>query len=351
MENLFLICLGFLFFFVDFVGKQFLCMLRRYFMNSITRESLENVVRYENYPDGPLKSCILASENRIRTKYGELIPQYNDFSESERQKKYRPSLVFFKSGVLKSAALEYQQPIKTPIGEFPAELLTFYPSGALRRIFPNNGKIDGFWSEKQEGAFCQTFDFNLSSVSFTAKIIAINFYEAGAVKSITLWPGETIEVTVKDKTYTVRNGIAFYESGAVKSIEPATMTLVTTPIGKILAFDKDAVGIHGDANSLEFSEEGDILALITTHSGVKVELPEHKEPVLLEPLQVDSIIEFGEKTILPLSIKFEQDQVIFTDLKVRSFSKKEAAFTPYLPKIPVGMSCTDCSTCKACKGE
>lgn len=318
-------------------------------MNTITRESLKNIVRFEDYPEGSLKSCILGSENRIQTKYGELIPQYNAFNESERQKKYHPSLTFFKNGAPRSVALENQQSIDTPIGEFPAELVTFYQSGSLRRIFPSNGKIDGFWSEKQEGEFCEAFAFDLDVVSFTAKIIGINFYEKGAVKSITLWPGETIEVTVKNKTYSVRNGIAFYENGNIKSIEPSQMTLVNTPIGKLLAFNKDAIGIHGDANSLEFSEKGDILGLITTHSGVKVELPDQKEPLLLEPLQVDSIIEFGEKTILPLSIKFDQDHVSFTDLKVRRFSKKEAAFTPYLPKIPQEMSCTDCSTCKACK--
>lgn len=319
-------------------------------MNKIAVPSLENVVRSETYSNNSMKLCYLGSETKIQTEYGELIPKFTSYEDGDRQKKDRPSITFFKNGEIKSIALERQLPIQTPLGEFPAELVTFYKDGSLKRIFPSNAKVDGFWSEQQEGEVCETFSFDLPNVSFTAKIISICFYESGALKSIALWPGEIIEVTMNEKLYKVRNGIAFYEDGKIKSIEPSTMTVVTTPIGKFLAFDKDAIGVHGDTNSLEFSPQGEVIALITTHSGVKVELKDQKDPIVLEPLAVDSIIEFGEKTILPLSIKFEGDHITFTDLAVRKFPMKDATFTPFIPNIPADLTCTDCATCKACKG-
>jgi hypothetical protein len=317
-------------------------------MNIVTCDLYDNVVSYETYPNNSLKSCILGSENMIQTKYGTLIPQYNGNSDGFRQKKYRSSIDFYKNGVMKSVALEKQLPIETPLGTFPAELVTFYDSGVLKRVFPSNGRIDGFWSEKDEGELCDFFDFEFSTVSFTSKIIGICFFESGAVRSITLWPGEEIEVTIKDQVYKVRNGISFYESGKIKSIEPAEKTLVKTSIGRLFAFNKDALGIHGDSNSLVFSEEGEVIELISTHSGVRVEAKDQETVKWFEPLIIDSITEFGKKTILPLSIKIDDEKVIFKDLQTRSVLKENTTFTTYIPMIDPNFSCSDCSTCSAC---
>lgn len=318
-------------------------------MSIVTRDMYNDVVSYEIYPNNSLKSCILGSENIIQTRYGKLIPQYNVISDENRQKKYRSSISFYKNGEMKSVALETQLPIETPLGIFPAELVTFYDSGVLKRVFPFNGRIDGFWSEENEGELCESFGFNLSAVSFTAKIISMHFYESGAVKSITLWPKEEIEVTVKDQVYKVRNGISFYEDGKIKSIEPAVNTFVKTSIGSLFAFDKDAIGIHGDTNSLVFSEEGEIIEVTTTHSGVKVEVKDQEKAELFEPLVVDSIIELDKKTILPLSIKIEKDKVVFKDLQTKTILKKDTKFSTYIPIINPAFSCSDCSTCSACR--
>lgn len=318
-------------------------------MSIVRCDLYHDVVSYETYPNNSLKSCILGSENVIQTRYGKLIPQYNVISDGQRQKKYRSSVSFYKNGEIKNVALEMQMPIKTPLGIFLAEMVAFYESGELKRVFPLNGQIDGFWSEEDEEKLCQSFDFNLPTASFTAKIIGIYFYESGAVKSITLWPGEEIEVIIKGQAYKVRNGIAFYEDGKIKSIEPAVQTLVTTSIGKILAFDKDAVGIHGDKNSLVFSEEGEIVEVTTTHSGVKVEMKDQEKTQQFEPLLVDSITEVDKKTILPLSIKIEKDKVVFKDLQIRTVLKKDMKFSTYISTIDQGLSCSDCSTCSACK--
>ena len=76
-------------------------------------------------------SCILDTENRIQTPVGEIIPQYRVAELGERQKKYRSSLGFFENGQIKTASLDRAMPLKTPLGIFEAELVTFYDNGAI----------------------------------------------------------------------------------------------------------------------------------------------------------------------------------------------------------------------------
>ena len=75
---------------------------------------------------------------------------------------------------------------------------------------------------------------------------------------MTFYPGEEPVIWKQGESFPVRIGIAFYESGDIKSIEPAKECRIQTPIGVITAYDSMAYGIHGDANSLEFYENGSI---------------------------------------------------------------------------------------------
>ena len=194
--------------------------------------TLVGVTGYDTYFDGCVKACIVDRENEIETEYGRFVPQYSVVEPGmNRMKKRRSSVAFHDNGVVKSIALEKQTKVMTAIGEFPVELITFYTSGKLNRIFPLNGQINGYWSEEDEAGLCETYKFTFPLGSFQAKIIGIRFYESGKVKSITLWPGEIISVMTPKGSLKVKSGISFYEDGSIKSVEPAVKTLVDTPIG------------------------------------------------------------------------------------------------------------------------
>ena len=113
--------------------------------------ALAGISNSMTYKDGSLKSCMLNAENRIQTPVGEIIPQYRVAELGERQKKHRSSLSFFESGQIKSASLDRMMPLQTPIGVFKTEFVTFYEDGSVNRLFPLNGHIDGYWSEKTRG--------------------------------------------------------------------------------------------------------------------------------------------------------------------------------------------------------
>lgn len=308
---------------------------------------IKGVVSLETYETGELRSCILKEENIIATAYGTLVPQYKKAEYGERQKKYRSAIAFHKNGSLKSVALEEQMPIQTPIGTFPAELVTFYKDGALNRIFPLNGKIDGFWSEENEGERAQMYHFDLKVGAFDAKIIGLHFYPSGALKSLTLWPGERITIQTTIKPMEIRNGFSLYEDGQLKSTEPAGPTRIETAIGDVMAYDLEALGIHADENSLMFAPDGELISLKTTHTGISVR-HENGIDIKVEPYEVISIIDDAEMTTVPLHIEFNHSQVILTDMERRVFSKHRHQFSVYKKATSVANACGSCSSCHAC---
>ena len=215
------------------------------------------VESYACYPDGELEGIKLSEKNMLVTHVGELIPSYTE--TNRRKNKF--SVEFYKGGMIKAIALNDVQEIQTPIGEFPAELVTFFETGELNRFFPLDGKIGGMWSEQEEKALTIPLSFDLPFTSFTAIINGIAFYKSGNIRSITLFPGETVRIATKYGEISTRNGFSLYESGNLESLEPAVPTLIKTPTGALNAFDPDAVGINADVNSLVFDETGEIIAL------------------------------------------------------------------------------------------
>lgn len=305
---------------------------------------INGVTNFMTHKDGQLKSCILNSENRINTPVGEIIPLYKGAELGERQKKYRSSLSFFKNGQIKSVALDQQMPIQTPLASWDAELVTFYEDGSINRLFPLNGKIDGFWSEDNEGELAEKLNFDLAVGSFSAKIIGSHFYSGGALKSLTLWPGEKIAIQTPLGEMLVRTGFSLYEDGRLKSVEPARPTRLTTPIGDILAFDTEVLGLHADVNSVQFSETGDLLSVKTVNSGVCV-TDQNGLQGRIEPLEVESLIDETETRMIPLKIDFEEKEIIVTDLKTRVFDRSIHQFASFNRKAFVPVACSSCSSC------
>ncbi|MCX7714536.1 MAG: hypothetical protein N2171_02250 [Clostridia bacterium] len=315
-------------------------------------KNLIGIASEEKYPNGAVKSCILEKENKILTVCGELIPKY---SEENVRKKYKASISFFKSGEIKSIYMENQTPIKTPLGVYPAEFVTFYESGALKRFFPLDGKISGYWTEDDEANLCENLQFSLDIGTFKAKIINVCFYENGNLKSVTLWPGQEIILNTNVGLLPVRIGFSLHENGTIETIEPAYEIPVLTPIGIINAYDETAVGIIGDKNSLEFDVEGNVISIITSTSRIAIFAENNKqetaEPSLKShPLEDDKFIKE------PLKIVFDNNMVYFyNDIKdVRQYSLDSCKFVTINDNpisnirnaCPTGGDCLKCSLCK-----
>ncbi|MDR1765374.1 MAG: hypothetical protein LBR77_04675 [Lachnospiraceae bacterium] len=275
------------------------------------------------YDDGRIQGVKLSERNMLLTHAGELVPA---FTQTPRRKD-KFSVEFYRDGMVKAVALEEMQEVITPIGEMPAELVTFFETGELRRVFPLDGKISGFWTEADERALNIPLSFELGFAAFRANISCLCFYQSGELESVTLYPGEEIEVAVPVHGYgkamyrdmrsagvgssantgakrvhevpdgagahmhstvagklgvaggydaatmgiPVRQGFSLYESGALKSVEPARPVRVPTPIGALWAYDPDAIGICADDNSLCFAKNGALEKLTTAGSRVTIQ--------------------------------------------------------------------------------
>ncbi|MBP2634075.1 MAG: hypothetical protein H6Q70_4703 [Firmicutes bacterium] len=306
--------------------------------------TLMDCTREEYHCNGILAGCILQEKNILKTAVGDLVPQYN---HDDLRRKYINSLTFYESGDLKSISLEASTEIQTPIGTFSAEFITFYPSGILKRIFPLNGRLSGYWSEAQESELAIPFDFDFDFAKFTAKIISLHFYETGELYSLTLAPTEVINITTPAGTIAIKTGFSLDKQGNITSVEPAKPTPIATPIGKIHAFDPQNIGIHADRNSLEFSETGDIVSIKTIDQFIITT----KEAVdFIKPIERMSPLDDNETIILPLTLTFATDEVIITDSTDHRYPLSDSKIT-IIPKKPVeqtGCTSGDCSSCGQC---
>lgn len=214
---------------------------------------VESVIYRKN---GSVESCRFSQENKIHIGNNLLIPR---FSEPDYRCKYREALSFYENGEIKSIYLEGVQYVNTPLGKQQAELISYYESGALHRIFPLYGQISAYWSEESEKELAPKLTIEVGDNRIVGKVSSICFYESGKVKSITLWPGEHFVIRAGDYEITGRIGVSFYESGAVKSVEPIFHTYVEINGKKIHVYNPFANGINGDKNSLVFDEKGNVI--------------------------------------------------------------------------------------------
>lgn len=222
---------------------------------------LRGITSCSVYPGGQLEECRLNERNIIPTRYGELIPHYSPPGVRDKELK---SISFYESGTVRSIALETRTDIPTPLGSFPAELVTFHPDGSLDSIFPLNGQIGFGWSEQEEAALAESVRFDFPFGSFSAKPIGLRFYPGGALRSLILWPGELISVSTPVGPIPVRIGFKLHENGALASVEPAFPVAVPTPLGPVKAYDATALGMDADLNSLRFDPVGNLSDLSTS---------------------------------------------------------------------------------------
>lgn len=219
------------------------------------------------YDTGEIESCFVEEESKLDLLETKLVPLYGYI---DTRRKDLPSVKFYKDGSLKAISLYKSTKIKTKIGEFETEKLTFYEGGQIKRLLLLDGKLSGYWSEEDEYSLAKEYEFSFEFTSFKRKVISLLFYKSGEFKSLTLWPEEVIKIKLKDEYLKARIGISVYESGKLKSFEPYDEVIVETPIGNIEAYDKNAIGVNGERNSLNFYENGEIKSLITSTNIIEI---------------------------------------------------------------------------------
>jgi len=278
---------------------------------------LEGIAFSEYYENGVLKRCILKQKNTINIPCGILIPQYED---DGKRKKLMKSITFYENGNIESIVLQDSLSVNTRLGSFPAEMITFYESGAIKRIFPVFGSISAFWTAEDENNISPELQINLPFDVFKGKVINITLYETGELKSITLWPKDTILIKTHAGEIQTRIGFCLYPDGKIKSVEPYSALSVNTPIGKVLAFDPEALGIDGESNSLVFSENGNVKSLITSMAQITVFRRDGTE-IVHKPSFKKSYYFDDKLAVVPMKISFSDGCICFAKRK----SKKSDA--------------------------
>jgi hypothetical protein len=311
-------------------------------MSNVETSGIKGITSFTTYDSGELYECKLNENNLIRTKYGDFVPQYGDPGIRRKQLK---ALSFYKNGKIKNISLEKQTEINTSIGTFPAELVTFFEDGSLNSLFPLNGQISGFWSEEDEGALAQKYDFAFPFGSFSTKIIGIRFYPDGRVRSLILWPTERISIDTPAGKIPIRTGFKLYEDGSIESVEPAKPVPVETPIGTINAYDATALGIDADTNSLGFDRSGRLTTL-STFDIISVKTSSGEKRVTFPKLK-PGLMDDYEK--VPIKLLFGEDSVTIDDSKqATEYRISDTTFKITGGDYTETTSCGDCSTCKSC---
>jgi len=309
------------------------------------------VESYACYPDGELEGIRLSEKNMLVTHAGELVPAYTE----TYRRKIKYSVEFYRNGMIKAVSLDEQQEIQTPIGESPAELVTFFETGELRRFFPLDGKISGLWSEEEEKNLAIPLSFDLSFTKFTAIITGVGFYKSGDIRSITLFPGETVTIKTEYGEIYARGGFSLYESGELESLEPLHQTQIQTPIGVIACFDPNAAGVNADSNSLVFDKQGRVAALVTAGNRIGVQTEDGRfltfaPREVVNPLDDETMITEG----LKISFDYNENTVTFDGSNGKStFSVDGNGFTVTAYNNSAYMcSPADCASCSlGCKAS
>lgn len=299
---------------------------------------LNDAIISSYYNTGEPESYKIEEESTLDISGYQFTPLYGFFDD--RRKEY-PSVKVYKSGNIKSIGLNESTYIETKIGAFEVEKMTFYEEGQIRRLFLLDGKLSGYWSEEDEYKIAKIYKFNFDFAKFESKVNSLSFYKSGELKSLTLWPKDRVELSIRSYNIIGRIGFSLYESGKLKSCEPFRPTTINTPIGNIDAYDINAIGIHGDTNSLNFNEDGSIKSLITStntitvktasgdnifHSPKKVRLYSNSE--VMDTITL--ILEFRDNLII---IDGEYEYNIYENqFEIKNFGEKQLTLTGDLKK-------------------
>lgn len=258
--------------------------------------------------NGTIDTVMAQEKVILETSVGDLVPRYN---LDEQNRKKRSPVKFYKSGELKSLPLEDPTIITTSLGDIKCELVTFYRSGSVWRVFPLDGKITGFWTEENEYKLAEPLEIPTSQGTIAVKPIYLQFYETGELESILFWSKEQVDIVSPVGNVPIRKGICFYKSGKIKGFEPAKEISIETPLGKLNAFDPDPNGMQAEKHSLTFYEDGSMQNVMTPSSQIKV-IQDGKDTIF-SPTVVHSYCNEGAFFISPLRISFTEDTVTFSN--------------------------------------
>jgi hypothetical protein len=306
---------------------------------------IKDTVLADFYQNGSIKRCVVKQRNEIQLACGTLIPQYQ---EDGKRKKLVKSMTFYQDGSLESIILEDITMVETKLGSIPAEMISFYESGAVKRIFPSFGTITAFWTEKDEEEFSPELSLDLPFGAFHGKAINLMFYETGELRSMTLWPKDSMVIETPAGKIRTRIGFSLYRDGNIKSLEPQEPAPVNTKIGVIPAYDPDAMGIDGDKNSLNFAKDGSVDFMLTSGASVTV-LRENKKIGEHEPYSKKCEYFDNELALEPMKISFAGRVVGFGK---RKDQKAEAEYPIAKCKFLIGAFSSDSfrNSCEECFG-
>lgn len=314
-------------------------------MLNVDTSELKGIASCTRYDNGNLSECRLSEYNLIHTEVGDFVPQYQN--PGIRRKDGR-ALSYYESGSIRSISLDEQTEVDTPLGIFPAELLTFYEDGSLDSLFPLNGQMSFSWSEEEEGSLVEKYEFSFPFGRFTAKIIGLRFYPGGNLRSLILWPGEVINLNTPLGEVAVRVGFKLYDDGQLESVEPAVPIQVTTPAGIVTAYNYAALAVDADINSLVFDRQGKLLSLVTLGDIFIRNRQSYKSWV------VSSVFKPGlmEDDLIRSPIKltfFKEEVVIADDIEENSYPYDECTFQFLYDDSTEKTACYgDCSGCEGC---
>lgn len=299
---------------------------------------LNDAIIASYYNTGEPESYKIEEESTIDILGYKFTPLYGFFDD--RRKEY-PAVKVYKSGNMKSIGLNEPTFIETKIGAFEVEKITFYEEGQIKRLFLLDGKLSGYWSEEDEYKLAEVYSFDFDFAKFEAKINSLNFYKSGELKSLTLWPKDRVELSIGDYNIVGRIGFSLYKSGKIKSCEPFRPTTINTTIGTIDAYDINAIGIHGDTNSLNFNEDGSIKALITSTNTITVKTPSG-DNIFHSPKKVRLYSNSEVMDTITLTLEFRDDLVIIDSqyeydihenkFEIKNFGEKQITLAGDLKK-------------------
>ncbi|URZ18403.1 hypothetical protein [Clostridium felsineum] len=269
---------------------------------------LKGVSIAQYYTTGEISECTLKEYCELKTEIGSFVPR---FEEDGIRTKSTSTVAFYRSGKLKSVALNSREMVVTPIGNIKSELITFYENGNIKKVFPVNGKITAFWTEQNEYELAEIIELKLKIGQIKTKVVALSFYESKKLKSITFWRKDRVKLKTPIGIVEVRMGLALYKNGEIKSLEPLSKIRVKTPIGTILAYDINAIGISGDKNSLCFYGNGEIKSLITSTDKIEIYNNVGEYIRSIKPKLKSSLFREDKLEVVPYKVEFLGDRVKF----------------------------------------
>lgn len=226
----------------------------------------------------------------VKTKYG-FFTACSD--ASDLRKKYRIPVEYYPDGTVRSIYLQEPEEVTLPEGRFQAELMTFYEDGSIKRVFPLYGQLSSYWNVEDEIEDAPEYVFTINDQNISIRPQCIYFYPSGKIRSITLWPVDSITVDTPAGTVTSKLGIELYEDKTIRSIEPAFGTVLSTGFGDAKPFMVRKHMMHAEDASMKFDKDGNLASFTTLKTKVEVDGETYKAGDYRSPL----IICFGDDVI------------------------------------------------------